>query len=72
MISYKPLWDTMNAKGISTYTLRVKMGFSPGTLTSLKQNRHVSTHTLQLLINILDCEVQDIIKITPDETPSDK
>lgn len=67
MISFQPLWQTMKEKGVSTYTLRVKMGFSPGTLTQLKNNRHVSTHTLQTLCNLLDCRVQDVVEITPDK-----
>ena len=66
MISYAPLWKTMKEKGVSTYTLRVKRGFSPGTLTQLKRNRHVSTHTLQILCTLLDCGVQDVVEITPD------
>ena len=66
MISYEPLWKTMKEKGVSTYTLRVKMGFSAGTLGSLKHNRHVSTHTLQILCTLLDCSVQDVVEITPD------
>lgn len=61
MISYAPLWETMKRKGISTYTLRVKMGFSPGTLTQLKKNRHVSTHTLNVLCNLLDCDIEEVV-----------
>lgn len=69
MISYEPLWETMKEKGVSTYTLRVKMGFAAATLGSLKHNRHVSTHTLQKLCNLLDCRVEEIIEITPDRDP---
>jgi len=61
MISFNPLWETMKKKGISTYTLRVKWGFSPGTLTQLKNNRHVSTHTINTLCNLLDCDVEDVL-----------
>lgn len=62
MISYAPLWETMKRKKISTYTLRVKLGFSPGTLTQLKNNRHVSTHTIDTLCNLLDCDVQEVVE----------
>lgn len=61
MISYSPLWETMKSKGVSTYTLREKMGFSPGTLTQLKNNRHVSTHTLDILCNLLDCDIEKVV-----------
>lgn len=67
MISYEPLWETMKKKGISTYALIKKYSFSKGTLDSLKQGRNISTSTLNDLCNILDCEVEEIIKHLPDE-----
>lgn len=71
MISYAPLWETMKQKGISTYTLRVKMGFSPGTLTQLKNNRYVSTHTIDTLCNLIDCDVQDVMLQIRDKKDSE-
>ena len=68
MISYEPLWQTMKEKGITTYTLRVKIGFSAGTLDRLKQNRYVSTHTIDNLCNLLDCDVQDVMIHLRDNT----
>lgn len=61
MISYAPLWETLKAKGMSTYTLRRKMNVSSGTVDRLKHNRHVSTHTIDMLCNLIDCDVQDIM-----------
>lgn len=66
MISYEPLWETMRKKGISTYALIKKYSFSKGTLDSLKQGRHISTSTLNDLCNILDCEVEEILRHIPD------
>lgn len=67
MITYEPLWETMKQKGISTYRLIKDYSFSRGTLDSLKQNRNVSTATLNDLCTILSCEVEDIIKYIPDK-----
>ena len=67
MISYEPLWETMKKKGVSTYALIKKYSFSKGSLDSLKQGRNISTSTLNDLCNILDCEVEEIIKHLPDE-----
>lgn len=67
MISYAPLWETMKKKGISTYTLIKHYSFSKGTLDSLKQNRNISTSTLNDLCTILNCEVEDILKYIPDK-----
>ena len=68
MISYEPLWDTMRQKGVTTYALIKKYSFSRGTLDSLKQNRNISTATLNDLCNILSCRVEDVLVHIPDET----
>lgn len=67
MITYDPLWRTMKQKGITTYTLIKNYSFSRGTLDSLKQNRNISTATLNDLCNILSCRVEDVIQHIPDK-----
>ncbi len=67
MISYEPLWETMRRKGVTTYTLIKDFSFSRGTLDSLKQNRNISTATLNDLCNILSCRVEDVLVHIPDE-----
>ena len=67
MISYDPLWETLKRKGISTYTLIKNYSFSRGTLDSLKQNRNVSTATLNDLCTILSCRIEEVLKHIPDE-----
>ncbi len=69
MIIYDPLWETMKAKGISTYALIKRYSFSRGTLDSLKQNRNVSTATLNDLCNILSCRIEDVLVHIPDNDP---
>lgn len=71
MISYAPLWNTMKARGISTYALIKHYSFSRGTLDSLKQNRNISTATLNDLCRILSCRVEDILLYVPDEDTAD-
>lgn len=66
MISYDPLWVTMKKRNISTYRLIKEYGFSKGTLDSLKQNRNVSTATLNDICNILSCNIEDVVLFTPD------
>jgi len=67
MISYSPLWETMRQRGITTYALIKDYSFSRGTLDSLKQNRNISTATLDDLCNILSCRVEDVLVHIPDE-----
>jgi len=67
MITYEPLWETMKRKGISTYVLIKDYGFSRGTLDSLKQNRNISTATLNDICNILTCNVEEVLQHIPDK-----
>ncbi len=60
MISYEPLWHTLEKKNISQYQLINKYKFSAGQLSRLRKNANVSTHTLNTLCDILDCELHDI------------
>ena len=66
MISYEPLWQTMKEKQISTYAL-IKMGFSKGTLDSLKHGRAVTTTTLDDICRLLDCRIEQIVEYRRDE-----
>ena len=62
MIVYDKLWDTLKRKGITQYTLIKKPKISPGHLTRLKRNESVSTHTIDVFCEILDCNVDDIME----------
>lgn len=66
MITYDPFFQTLKRKGITTYKLVNEYGFSKGTLDSLKQNRNVTIETLNAICNLLDCEIDDVIKYTKD------
>lgn len=72
MISYAPLWRTMEARKATTYTLQVKGGISSATVRRLKAGESVSTNTLDALCAILDCTVTDIIEYVPDLPPESK
>lgn len=72
MISYAPLWQTMKRKGVSTYALIKNYSFSRGTLDSLKQNRNVSTATLNDLCSILSCRVEDVLVYLPENEAPEK
>ena len=67
MICYDPLWKTMKERQAKTYTLRVKHGMSHATVQRLQANQPVSTHTLDKLCRILDCQLEDVAKYIPDQ-----
>ncbi|AVQ97341.1 XRE family transcriptional regulator [Ethanoligenens harbinense] len=60
MITFAPLWRTMQEKGVTTYTLRVKHGMSHATVQRLQRNMPVSTITLNRLCELLDCSLTEI------------
>jgi len=61
VISYRPLWDTMNNKNISQYLL-LKLGIDNKTLHRLKKNQNVTLLTIEKLCGILDCSPNDVFE----------
>ena len=67
MITYKPLWETMKKKGVSTYTLINKHNISSSTIHRLRHDQGVTTQLIDELCMILSCNVEDVIEFIPDE-----
>lgn len=67
MISYEPLWRTMKEKGITTYTLIYKQGFSAYTVTNLKRNKSITMNTMEKLCRVLHCTPNDIVEFTQEK-----
>ena len=64
MISYEPFWKTLKTKGITQYQLINQYHISAGQLSRMRTNANISTHTIDILCEILDCPVEDILKYT--------
>ena len=65
MISYEPLFKTMNEKGITSYRL-FKMGFPQSNYYAIKHGENISTNTVNELCRLLQCNVQDIMTYIED------
>lgn len=65
MISYEPFFKTLKARGITAYRLG-KLGFPMTTYYSIKHGRHISTQTVDVLCELLECKVEDILEHKPD------
>lgn len=61
MISYDVLWETMKKKNVSQYVLINKYNLSRGLIDRLKHNKSVTANTLDMLCEILDCDIEDVI-----------
>lgn len=65
MISFAPLWATMERKNISQYRL-LKAGIDNKTLDGLKKNKNITLLTLEKLCVILDCTPNDVVAFVDD------
>lgn len=67
VISYEPLWKTMDSRHITTYTLINKYGINPRTIHNLKHNKSITLYTVEKLCSILDCQAESIVLFLPDK-----
>lgn len=66
MVSYAPLWATMQKRNITTYTLITTHGLNPRTINNLRHNKGITVYTLERLCNVLSCTPNDILEFIPD------
>ena len=66
MISYKPLYQTLKEKEISTYKLINEYHISRSLLDRLKHDKPITTVTINDLCRILNCSVSEILEYVPE------
>lgn len=66
MIKFDKLWIMLKTRQISQYQLIHDYGISKGQLDRLRKNENVTINTLDILCNILSCEIGDICEHFPD------
>lgn len=62
MISYRPFWNTLKDKSVSTYALISKYNISSATIDRMRKSGGISTTKINDLCKILNCKVEDIIE----------
>ena len=67
MISYAPFWETLKKSKETTYTLINTYKVSSSTIDKLRNNKNITTLTLNDLCRILDCGVNDIMTYIPSD-----
>ena len=67
MISFEPFFDKLYLDEISTYTLIKEYHISSSTINRLKNNKPVSTATIEKLCKILNYDLYDIMEFKSDE-----
>lgn len=67
MITYKPFFKYLLEHDITEYNLIYKQGISANTIQRMKNNKPITTTTLDTLCFILKCGINDVIEYTPDK-----
>ena len=66
-ISYKPLWKLLIDKDLKKKDLCEMAGISPASVTKMGKCGHVTTETLEKICLALNCRVEDILELQPEE-----
>ena len=66
-VSYKKLWKLLIDKDMKKKDLCAKAGISPASVTKMGRNGHVTTEILLKICTALDCQIEDIMEIIPDQ-----
>ena len=66
-ISYKKLWKMLIDKDMKKKDLETKAGISHYTINKLNRGENITTDVLAKICLTLDCTVDDIMEILPDE-----
>lgn len=68
MITYDNFWKTLKRKNISQYKLTRDCGVSSSLLARLRKGGDISTHSINRLCEIIDCDISDILSYQKDDS----
>ena len=66
-VSYKKLWKLLIDKDMKKKALCARAGISSASVTKMGRNGHVTTEILLKICTALNCGIEDIIEIVPDD-----
>ena len=66
-VSYKRLWKLLIDRDMKKKELCAKAGISSASITKMGKNGHVTTEILLKICTALDCRIEDIMEIVPDD-----
>ena len=66
MIIYKNVLEKLKEAGYTSTRIRQENLFPESVLTRIRNNKPVSTETLDKLCNILKCDLSEIVEQRPD------
>ena len=66
-VSYKNLWKFLIDKDMKKKDLCARAGISSASVTKMGRNGHVTTEILLKICTALNCGIEDIMEIVPDD-----
>ena len=66
-VCYNKLWKLLIDKGMMKKDLRTEAGLTTNVMAKMGKNENVSTEALCKICKVLECDIEDIIEIVPDE-----
>jgi len=64
MISYEPLFKTLEKKKMTLTEFRKKTGIATATLAKFRKNESMTLMMLDKICTAINCNVEDIVEIT--------
>jgi len=65
-ISFKPFWEYLKKKKISTYMLIYTYGINSYTIDRLRHDKPLKTSTIDNICNRLHCDITDVMSFMED------
>ena len=69
-VSYKRLWKLLIDRDMKKKDLCAQAGISSASITKMGKNGHVTTEILLKICTALNCRIEDIMEIVPDDKDS--
>ena len=66
-VSYKKLWKMLIDRDMKKKDLCAKAGISTASVTKMGKGGHVTTEVLAKICTAMDCTMDDIMQIVPDD-----
>ena len=66
IISYRKLWKILSERNMKKKELCAKAGISHASMAKLGKNENVTTDVLLKICDALQCDIGDIVELTPD------
>ena len=66
MIVYDPFFETLKMKGFTQYRLLKEYKISHGLLDRMRKNQDISLYSVNLLCEILQCNIEEICRFVPE------